>query len=453
MTPTGGLAATTTGNTSFTPLSDAQLARSTMRRVGTHLLPFLFLLYVINWMDRENVGIAALQLNRDLRLSGTAYGMGAGIFFWGYLLFDLPSNLILARVGARRWIARIMISWGLIASSLMFVRTPAAFYALRFLLGMAEGGFFPGIVYYMSHWFPAEYRGRATSRFLIAAPLAGAIGNPLGAVLLGLEGRRGLHGWQWLFLIEGIPAVVFGIMVLWYLTDRVADARWLTAEQRNWLSDRMRREQEESAVQSDVGAVRGIAHPMAWLLTVPYFLMGLASFGYYFWGPTIIRDTLHATTLTTGLIAGAFALFTATGQLTFGWSSDRTRERFLHAVAGCVIAGTGYTCFVFLANPTARVVALAVAFMGSKSFSIPFWCMPGMVFRGVAAAAVLAVINGVGNISGSIAPMMIGAFVDATGSPAGACVVLAAASFAAAGIVLLIRRRPEFAPSASSAGA
>lgn len=426
-------------------VGNAELGRETMRRVTVRLLPFLFLLYVVNWMDRENVGFAALQLNRDLRLSGTAYGLGAGIFFVGYTLFDVPSNLILARVGARRWIARIMITWGIIASCLMFVRTPLEFYSLRFLLGAAEAGFFPGVVYYMSHWFPAEYRGRATSRFMIAAPLAGAIGSPLGAVLLGLEGRGGLHGWQWLFLVEGIPAVVLGIAVLWVLTERVEDVHWLSEPQREWLAGRLRRDQEESSALHGITALRALIHPMAWLLTAPYFLIGLVSYGYYFWGPTIIRDTLHATTLATGLIAGTFGLLTAMAQLAFGVSSDRTGDRLLHAAAACTISGLGCASVAFLPSPVARVAALAIAFIGSKAFSIPFWCLPGMVFRGAAAAGVFAVINGVGNIAGTVAPYMIGAFRDATGSIAGAYLVLSTAAFGAAAVVLMIRRLPQFA--------
>ncbi len=200
-----------------------------------------------------------------------------------------------------------MITWGLIASGLMFVRMPLQFYALRLLLGMAEAGFFPGIIYYMGQWWPAEHRARATSRFMIAAPLAGAIGNPLGAVLLRLDGRGGMHGWQWLFLVEGIPAVVLGVAVLWLLTERIEDARWLSADQRGWLAERMRRDQDGSPALDGVAPLRALLHPMVWLLTLPYFLISLASYGYYFWGPTIIRDTLHATTLVTGLIAGGIA--------------------------------------------------------------------------------------------------------------------------------------------------
>ena len=432
---------------SLTTSSDAELARATMRRVTMRLLPFLFALYVVNWMDRENLAIAKLQMAADLGLSATAYGLGAGILFWGYSLFEVPSNLILARVGARRWIARIMITWGLIATGLMFVRTPFQLYALRFLLGMAEAGFFPGIIYYMSEWWPAEHRARATSRFMIAAPLAGAIGNPLGGFLLGFDGRHGLHGWQWLFLVEGIPAIVLGIAVLWFLTERIEDARWLNADQRAWLAARMRRDHEESPALHGVPPLRALAHPMVWLLTLPYFLISLASYGYYFWGPTIVHDTLHATTFVTGLITGGIALLTAAVQLAFGFSSDRTGERCLHSAAGCAIAAFGYTCVVLLPSPTARVVALAVAFLGSKAFSIPFWCMPGMVFRGAAAAATLAAINAIGNIAGAIAPTMIGLFKDVTGSMVGAYVVLSAASLVAAVCLVGVGRRSPFAES------
>jgi MFS transporter, ACS family, tartrate transporter len=440
-----------TASSAYASEGESELGRATMRRVTTRLLPFLFVLYVVNWMDRENVGIAALQLNRDLRLSGTAYGLGAGIFFVGYTLFEVPSNLILARLGARRWIARIMITWGIIASGLMLVRTPLQFYALRFLLGMAEAGFFPGIIYYMSQWWPAEHRARATSRFMVAAPLAGAIGNPLGAWLLRLDGRYGVRGWQWLFLVEGIPAIALGIAVLWWLTERIEDARWLKADQRMWLTERMRRDHDDSPALHGVPPLRALLHPMIWLLTLPYFLISLASYGYYFWGPTIIRDTLHATTLVTGLIAGGIALLTAAAQLGFGFSSDRTGERSLHAAAGCAIAGVGYACVVLLPNPVARIAALAVAFMGSKAFSIPFWCMPGMVFRGAAAAATLASINAFGNIAGAVAPTMIGLFRDVTGSMVGAYVVLAAASFVAAACLVDLARRQPFAESRSEA--
>ncbi len=227
------------------PVDEARLERTTMRAVTLHLLPFLFLLFMCNYIDRTNVAIAALQMNRDLRFSGAAYGLGAGTFFFiGYALFEVPSNLMLARFGARRWIARIVVSWGVVASAMMFVRTPAQFYLLRFLLGLAEAGFFPGMVYYLASWFPAAHRARAISRLVIAVPFAALAGNPLGGWLLGFDGRLGLHGWQWVFLFEGIPSMVLGMVALALLTDRIEDARWLSQAQRAWLTTRLQREHE-----------------------------------------------------------------------------------------------------------------------------------------------------------------------------------------------------------------
>ncbi|HET7459178.1 MAG TPA: MFS transporter, partial [Gemmatimonadaceae bacterium] len=226
--------------------SDAALERETMRAVTRRLVPFLFVLYIFNFLDRSNVGLAALQMNRDLGFSTQAFGFGAGIFFVGYALFEVPSNLLLIRVGARRWIARIMITWGILASALMFVRTPTQFYALRFALGVAEAGFFPAILYYLSQWYPAAMRARSLSWFMIAIPLSGALGGPLGGWLLGFGGKLGLAGWQWLFLVEGIPSVVLGVVVLRWLTERPEDARWLAPEQRAWLASRLERDRAES---------------------------------------------------------------------------------------------------------------------------------------------------------------------------------------------------------------
>ncbi len=232
---------------------DTALARATMRRVSLRLLPFLFVLFIFNYVDRTNVAVAALQMNRDLGLSATAYGFGFGIFFVGYILFEVPSNVILARVGARPWIARIVISWGLVASSMTLVRTPFQFYVLRVLLGVAEAGFFPGIIYYLSQWFPARERASAISRFMIAIPLAAAFGNPLGGWLLGFNGRLGLRGWQWIFLVEGVPSVLLGIAVLKILTDRIEDARWLSREQRDWLTARLERDHDGVAAPHGAG--------------------------------------------------------------------------------------------------------------------------------------------------------------------------------------------------------
>src|SRR5262245_9206259 len=343
---------------------DTDLARTTMRRVTLRLLPFLFVLYICNLLDRSNVAIAALQMNRDLRFSATAYGFGAGIFSLGYALFEVPSNLVLARVGARFWIARIMISWGLVSAAMMFVHTPIQFYILRFLLGVAEAGFAPGIIYYLSGWFPAAQRARTLSRFLTAIPISLAIGNPLSAWLLGLDGLRGLPGWQWLFLLEGIPSVLLGFTVLAVLPDHPAGARWLSVEQRDWLMARLRRDADESPAPHDVAPLRAFLLPMVWLASLAYFLLVMTQYAYTFWAPTMIRDALQASNTTTGLITGGIACVAAATMLVVGASSDRMGERFFHASACAVLAALGCMGAALLPHPLARVAGLAFVSIG-----------------------------------------------------------------------------------------
>jgi len=408
--------------------------------VTWRLLPFLFVLYVFNFLDRTNVGIAALQMNRDLRFSATAYGLGAGIFFIGYALFEVPSNLILARVGARRWIARIMVTWGILASATMFVRTPMQFYVIRFLLGLAEAGFFPGIIYYLGQWFPTEQRARAMSRFIIAIPLSGALGNPLGAWLLGFDGYRGLAGWQWLFLIEGLPSVLLGFVVLAWLTDRPADAHWLRPEQREWLMERLRRESATVAALH-VTTWRALLLPAVWLLALLYFLMMTLMYSYTFWAPILIRDGLGASNLRTGLITGGIAFVAAAGILAGAASSDRSRERFLHITASLVIACAGALGAALLPSPVGRAVGLAVMFVGQLSAMGPFWSIPTLLLQGTAAAAAIALVNSFGNVGGFAGPYLLGYLKDATGGTAGSFLALAGVGLAAAGMPLLLRQK------------
>lgn len=424
---------------------ESALARATLRRVSLRLLPFLFVLYVCNFLDRTNVGIAALQMNRDLHLSASVFGLGAGIFFLGYAIFEVPSNLILARVGARRWIARIMISWGLIATAMMFVRTPTQLYALRFLLGVAEAGFFPGIIYYLSQWFPAEQRARATSRFMIAIPLSAAVGSPLSGALLSLNGRLGLAGWQWLFLMEGLPSVVLGVAVFVYLTDQPEDARWLSETERTWLTTRLRRDQEESAAPHGVPPLRALKHPMVWLVSLPVFLLLTSAYSYTFWAPTIIRDTLHTSNMQTGLITGAIGCLGAVAMLIVGESSDRASERFLHAAGCAALVALGYVGTAVLPNPFARIASLALVSIGAVSFLAPFWCLPTMLLRGSAAAAGIALVNAIGNVGGFVGPYVVGRLKDATGGTAGAFIANAVIALAAAVLCLMLRRRTVFA--------
>ncbi|AHG89742.1 major facilitator superfamily MFS_1 [Gemmatirosa kalamazoonensis] len=432
----------------YSPAADdeAAVARETMRRVNRRLLPLLFALFVCNYVDRTNVAMAALQMNRDLHFSGTAYGLGTGIFFLGYALFEVPSNLMLARMGARRWIARIVISWGVVASAMMLVRTPAQFYAFRFLLGVAEAGFFPGIVYYLSLWYPAAQRGRALSRFVIAAPLAAAFGNPASAALLALDGRLGLRGWEWVFLVEGIPSVVLGVVVLVVLTDRPEQARWLDDAQRAWLAEQLRRDDEGSTAPHATSPLRALMHPVVWSLAVVYLLRLTTGYAYLFWAPTIVRDALGASAAATGLITAGVACLAAGGQLVVGLSSDRTGERWLHAAGCVVVSAMGCLGAALLPSPLLQVAALALVHVGEQSFSVAFWCLPSTLLRGAAAAAGIAAINSFGNLGGFFGPYLTGAIRDATGSARGAFLVLALPALLAAALCMVLRRRLAPAP-------
>jgi ACS family tartrate transporter-like MFS transporter len=421
---------------------DAELARATVRRVTVRLIPFLFVLFVCNYLDRNNIGIAKLQMARDLSwLSESVYGFGAGVFFIGYSLLEVPSNLILARVGARRWMARIMISWGIVASAMMLVRTPMQFYVLRFLLGVTEAGFFPGIVYYFSDWFPARERARALAWFMTAIPVSAAIGNPISGLLLGLDGRRGLAGWEWLFLIEGIPSVLLGGAVLAALPDRPSDAKWLTDEQRTWLAARIERDRETSGVAHGVPPLRALVHPVILLSSVVYFFAMLSSYSYAFWAPTIVRDAVGASNLAVGLVTGAMGAFATVVMVIVGARSDRTGERGKHAAVAISVAAVGWLGAGILPNPHVRMIALALVPAGVYGFLGPFWVMPATLLQGSAAAAGIALVNALGATAGFVGPYAVGLLKDATGSTAGSCVSLSVTALVTAGLCLTLGGR------------
>jgi ACS family tartrate transporter-like MFS transporter len=426
---------------------DTEIARATLRRVTGRLLPLLVALFLCNWIDRTSVAIAALQMNRDLHFSAAAYGLGSGIFFIGYALLEVPSTLMLARVGARRWIARIAISWGVVASAMVFVRTPTEFYVIRFLLGVAEAGFLPGIIYYLTLWFPARGRGTATGRFMIAAPLAGIVGNAVGGWILGLDGFLGVRGWEWLFLVEGAPSVVLGFLALMFLTDRPEGADWLSEEQRTWLLERLRRDRIESAAAHELTVFGALAHPTVWLLAVTNFLMAVPLWAYAFWAPLFVRDTLHTTNLTTGLILAGVAGVAAAAMILSGVASDRTGERCLHAGAGALLTAAGCAGAALLPNPLWRVVALATVEVGVRSYITPFLCLPPMLLRGTAAAAGIALVNTIFSLGGFVGPSLMGWFESATGSTNGAFLILATLALCAAVLCVGMRRHPAFTPT------
>jgi MFS transporter, ACS family, tartrate transporter len=398
----------------------AEAAR-VLSKVRRRLVPFLFLLYIVAYLDRINVGFAALQMNAALGLSASAYGLGAGIFFVSYTLFEVPSNVVLARVGARLWIARIMLTWGLVSSGMMLVRGPTSFYVMRFLLGAAEAGFFPGIIFYLTQWFPARERARTIAAFMTASLTAGIVGGPVSGALLSLDGASGLAGWQWLFLLEGVPAMVLGIVVLFYMTERPADAHWLSDVERSALVETLRRDASDgpASVQT-VGSA--LASGRTWVLAIVYFTIPIALYAFGFWLPQIIQASSTGSDFQIGLLAAIPYLLGACGMVIAARHSDRTGERRWH-IAGAALAG-GAAFIVSAFSPTLGVslVALSMAMLGLASMFGPFWAFATAGLRGVGAAAAIALINSVGNTGGFVGPYVIGYIRDRTQSFTGGLV-------------------------------
>lgn len=411
----------------------------TIARVSRRLLPILFFLFVVAFVDRTNVGLAALQMNDALGLSAAVYGLGAGIFFVGYALFELPSNLILARVGARRWIGRIALSWGVLACAMMFVRGPRSFYVLRFLLGVAEAGYFPGIIFYLSEWFPEAQRARALSRFMIAIPLAGVIGGPLAAGLLSLDRLVGLAGWQWLFLVEGLPAIALGVFALFYLTDSPADAAWLSDAQREWLASRLRAERR-ARVQAEQRLAAAITSPALWAFTIAYLLAIAAELGPILFGPVLIKDAMHASDAVVGWIMGAIGAVGVLAMLFTAARSDRTNERVMHSVLPMLVVAAGFGVSALAARSGWIVLGFAIVACGINGFLPAFWCLPLERLSGTAAAGGIAIINSIGNLGGYVAPAVLGASRSASGSYEPGLLALGGLAFVCALIVLSFRR-------------
>jgi ACS family tartrate transporter-like MFS transporter len=433
-------------------VTDQDVERVTMRRVSFRLLPFLFVLYIFCWLDRSNISIAALQMNSELKFSSAAFGFGAGIFFLSYSLFEIPSNLILARLGARRWLARIAITWGLLACSMMWVRTPQQFYAVRFLLGMAEAGFFPGVIYYLGLWFPATYRGRAISGIMIGIPLSQVLGAPLGGALLGLSGIRHLSGWQWLFLVEGLPTVLLGFAALACLTDRPEDARWLSKQQRDWISNRIEYERQQT-VATDVSPLRALGHPLLWVLIVPYFSLCAIAYGATFWAPLLVRDALGTSNSATSLIVGGIYLLASIVYPLAGMLSDRMDDRCGLAALGLAFYCVGGIGVALLPHSILRVVALVVLQVGNPIFMTSFWCVPTRLLKGSSAAAGIALVSSIGTSGGFFGPSIIGFLKQTTGSDSGAFLGLAGLALLGALVCIGLRQTTAFSPSRRLVGA
>lgn len=393
------------------PRNDATL----ISRIRWRLLPLMFAAYMIAYIDRVNIGFAALQMNVHLGFSATVYGLGAGIFFIGYLIFEVPSNLIMERVGARLWIARIMVSWGLISAGMMFTRGPVSFYVLRFFLGVAEAGFFPGMILYLTYWFPANERARAVALFMTANAFAGVVGGPLAGALLTMDGIGGLGGWQWLFLFEGIPAVVVGVVVFMYLPDSPQHAQWLTPSERRRLEQRLA--VDHSAAGRHGQSVRQVLiDRRVWLFCWLYFALVVGLYSISFWLPQILRRLSETSDLVIGVLSALPYLFAAIGMVWIGRRSDLAGERRWHVALPALLAAGGLLLCGFAKTPGLALVALSLAALGIWGALGPFWAMPTAILSRSEAAAGIAWINAVGNLGGFVGPYAVGLLSDATGS-------------------------------------
>jgi ACS family tartrate transporter-like MFS transporter len=414
--------------------------RATIARVTRRIIPFAFICYVVAYIDRVNIGFAARDLQRDLALSDTAYGIGAGLFFLGYCVFEIPSNLILERVGARLWMARIMALWGLVSMGMMFVTDTATFYAARVLLGAAEAGFFPGIVLYLTYWIPATERARTGALFMMAAPIAMIVGAPVSEALLALDGNLGLRGWQWLFLVEGFPAVVLGVIALWVFTDRPEQATWLKPEEREWLTRTMAAERAAKRGPGHESFAASLRNPKVWLLCFVYFLNTVVTYGVFLWLPRIMREASGYTGMRLSAITAIPFVVALVGMVVIGAHSDRTGERKRHVAACALTAATGLVLAVlFQDSVPLLVLSFALSQLGQRSVMSVFWSIPPMILAGTAAAGGIALINSIGNLGGAVGPSVMGWLREGTNSYSSGLLVLAGALVLEACVVLSLR--------------
>jgi MFS transporter, ACS family, tartrate transporter len=418
---------------------DRSLEQVTMRRVAWRLIPFICLLYFIAFIDRVNIGFAALTMNKDLGFSSSVFGFGAGVFFFGYFLFEVPSNIILDKVGARLWIARVMITWGMLSGAFAFIQGETSFYVLRFLLGAAEAGFFPGIILYLSYWFPARYRAGVVSLFMAAAPVSVLLGSPISSALLEMEGILGLHGWQWMFILEAIPAVILGVVVLFYMTDRPEKAKWLADDQRAWLVAEMNAERAAKQTVAHHSLISGITDIRVLALALIYFGTSAGLYTLGIWAPQIIRS-FGLSTFAIGFLNAVPPTIAVIAMILWARHSDRTGERTWHVVIACLVAAAGLVLAGGASSVVAVIAALSLVNVGIASAKPPLWAMPTMFLSGSAAAVGIATINSIGNLGGFVGPWAIGWIKDQTGSFTGGLVFVAALLVVSAVVTLLVAR-------------
>ena len=433
----------------------SELGQTTLRKVRRRLMPLIVLLYFVAYLDRNNVGFAKLGMQGDIGLTEAAYGLGAGIFFLGYALLEIPSNGGMYRYGARKWIARILISWGIFATAMFLVNGETTFYVIRFLLGAAEAGFFPAILFYLTLWFPAAQRVTVLGIFILAQPISNALGAPVSGLLLGLEGVAGLHGWQWLYIIEGIPAIVLGLVTPFVMTDRPEHAKWLKPEERDWLASTMSKELADKQKSGNHNFLAGLKDPRTLAYSALYFGLVCGIYGLGLWMPTIVKALGKFDTTQVGFIV--FIPYAIAAVFVYYWSkrSDRTGNRVWHASVSMVIAAVGLLGAGYLlpVNAILAMVFLTLAAMGIYSAIAPFLAMPSAALTGAAAAAGLAMVNSLGNLGGFVAPYIVGILKDTTGnSQSGLTFLAACLAITAIATYLYARKRPEgvSAPAATA---
>ncbi|WJR75086.1 MFS transporter [Bradyrhizobium sp. NP1] len=430
----------------------SELQARVLRKISLRIVPFIMLLYFVAFIDRVNIGFAALTMNKDLGLSPAVFGFGAGIFFWGYFLFEVPSNIILHKIGARIWIARVMITWGVVSAAMAFVQGATSFYVLRFLLGAAEAGFFPGIILYLSYWFPARQRAAVTALFMAAAPLSTVLGSPVSGALLDMDGLLGFKGWQWLFVLEAVPAVLLGFVVLGFLTDRPEQAKWLDSDERDWLVATMNAENAGKAATAGHSVWRGLADPRVLALSLVYFGTSAGLYTLGVWAPQIIKQ-FGLSSLQVGFLNALPATAAVIAMVLWARHSDRTGERTWHVVLACLLSAAGLAFAGLATGVVAVLVALTLVNIGISSSKPPLWSMPTLFLSGSAAATGIATINSIGNLGGFVGPAMIGWIKDQTGSFAGGLYFVAALLLVSAILTLVLSRAQHARSEPASAPA
>jgi MFS transporter, ACS family, tartrate transporter len=425
--------------------SDAAVGASAMRKATLHLIPLIALGYGAAYMDRVNISFASLQMNRELHFSATVYGFGAGLFFLSYAACEVPSNLLLYRFGARRWLARIMVTWGILAMGMLFVRTPLQFYAVRFLLGMSEAGFFPGVIFYLMQWFPHELRARAISRFYISLPLSSVFMGLIAGALLNLDGRLGLRGWQWLFLVEGLPAVLLGIAFFLFLPDGPSDAKWLTEDERHWIVRQVGQTPSKST-RHDESISAALLDPRVWQLGIFMLLMLASLYAYTFIAPDLIQRSTQLSTTVVGFILAGLSVLGALGMLFNAIHSDRMRERYWHVIPCCLFMSLGFFVCGVSIRSLIVVPALGLLILAYNSMQGPLWSLPANFLKGRSGAAGIAAINMIGIIGGFLGPYFIGFAKDLTGDYQKGLRLMALPMLLGAAIMLYLRREARHNP-------